>query len=342
LSDLVLLNVDFSNVVFNTVGPIVVTASYSGDTNYAPSSSSATVNVTGSVTETLSASTINPQPGAAVILTALIDTSVKSPAPGGSVVFFNDTDLISGGQIPGTVKYSQITVAEGNAELQATLSFVPPTYTTFVHAFYTGDANFTPRNSNQITITVPGNDFGMYFDHTSVSAAAPGQAAFQVIRIYGQSNYSGTINFTSASCSGLPAESSCSFTPASIVGNGSTTVLISTTGPHTNARTQARSRQVPPLWSLTVSGLLGALLISVPFRRGRHNLLPLLLVAFLLTLPSCGGGGSSGGGSGSGGGGSGGTGTTTDPGTPAGTYTVTVTATSGSLTHTASFQLIVP
>jgi len=55
----------------------------------------------------------------------------------------------------------------------------------------------------------------------------------------------------------------------------------------------------------------------------------LIALAFLLTLPSCGGG------SGGGGGGGG----FTDPGTPVGTTLVTVTVTSGTITHSINFVL---
>jgi hypothetical protein len=333
-NNVALLNVELSNVVFYTVGPVVVAASYSGDTNYAPSNSSATLNVMGSVTNTLSVNTINPQPGASVTLTDLIDTSVKSPMPTGFVAFENITDLYSRGQIPGTVSYSQITDANGNAELQGTLSFVPPTYSTIVQASYGSDPNFGSGNSSQITIIVAGNDFGMYLNQPVVTTSASGPLGSQGVRIYGQSNYNGTINFTPSSCSGLPAESSCSFSPASITGNGSSMILISVTGPHAVGATPAESRDRPaPWWGMVASGMLCLVLTSAPSRRYRHKLLSLLFVVFLIGLSSCGGGSSSAGGGGGGG--------TSDPGTPKGTYTITVTATSGTITHAANFQLVV-
>ena len=328
-----LLNVVLSNVVFNTVGPIVITASYGGDSNYAPSSASGTVNVMGSVTSTLSVNTVNPQPGAAVTVTCLIATSVKSPMPTGLVSFDDLTDILGSLLTLGTPSYSQITDANGNAELQATLTFVPPTYKTIMEASYGGDPNFGPANSNPVTIVVAGNDFGMYLDPFPATASTTsGLLGLQHLRIYGQSNYNGTINFTPSSCSGLPAESSCSFSPASIAGNGATMILISVTAPHAASSMRVGSRHVPLLWG-SGSAMLCLLLAAGPFGRRSYRFLSILLIALLLTIPSCGGGSSGGGGGGSGG--------PTDPGTRVGTYTVTVTATSGSLTHTATFQLVV-
>jgi hypothetical protein len=188
------------------------------------------------------------------------------------------------------------------------------------------DFYFTAPQSNTVTVVVAGNDFGMYINQPSVSASAPGQDAWEGIRIYGQSNYNGTINFTPSSCSGLPPQSSCSFNPASITGNGQTTLMIQTTAPQAQAR---RAMSKSSNWIAMGPLVVGALfLFMAPSRRRRASAMVGLMVLGLLTmLPSCGGGnGGVGGG---------------NSGTPTGTYSVTVTATSGSLSHGTSFTLVV-
>jgi hypothetical protein len=325
-NNVALLNVDFSNVTFNTVGQVTVTASYSGDGNYAPSSSTTIVTVTGIAIASLQATPINPQPGSPVTLTALIDTSVTSPTPSGVVNFFNSTNIFTG-QINGSVTYSQIRDAEGNAELQASITFVPTTFTTVVSASYNG-TDFTANQPNTVTITIAGSDFQILFPQPSITIQ-PGEGAFVGFFIYGEANYTGTVNFTSVSCSGIPQLSTCTIGPASITGNGSGTVVISTKGP--SPRSAAGHGLLG--WAVTSPFALGCLLVFPPRLRRRFStklLLPLL--GILLVLPSCGGGsGSAGGGGGSG-----------NPGTPVGSYTITVNATSTTGTsHNGTFTLIV-
>jgi len=326
-----MLYADLSNVIFTAVGSVAVTAAYSGDANYVPSSSSTNVIVTGQATNTIMASPMNPQPGASVTLTAVIDTSVKSPAPSGVVVFYDSTDATVGSQqIAGNVTYLKTTDMSGNAELQATITFVPPTITTGVQAYYTNDPFFPQGFSNGVNIVLAGNDFGMYPTVSVASAPAQGQDAFEGINIYGETNYTGTINFTGASCTGLPAETTCSFSPASITGTGSTTITLQTTAPTAQAKRTIQSKS--SLWMamgpLVVGGLF---MLFGPSKRNRAaGVVGLMLLGLLIILPSCGGGNSGGGSSGGG-----------NPGTPIGSYTVTVAATSGSLSHSTSFTLLV-
>jgi hypothetical protein len=127
----------------------------------------------------------------------------------------------------------------------------------------------------------------------------------------------------------LPAESKCSFSPASITGSGATTVTVTTMAPHAALRRASGSGAL--LWTTGLGvSLTGILLMGVPSRRRRwSSLLALVLFTCVLALPSCGGSNTSGGGGGG----------PTDPGTPVGNSVVTITATSGSLSHTTTFTL---
>ncbi|MGO8795470.1 MAG: Ig-like domain repeat protein [Candidatus Sulfotelmatobacter sp.] len=321
-----------SNVTFNTAGQITIVASYSGDSNYAPATSSTNVTVMGHATNTLNVSMLNPQPGASVTLTDIIDTAAPSPTPSGHVFFFETTDDGNITAVPGTVTYVQTTDSNGNAELQASVSFVPPTFTTQVQAQYAQDLLFQPGNSNLVTIVIAGNDFSVYAPVGALTAA-PGQSVGGTINIYGESDYTGTINFASTSCSGLPAETACSFSPASVTGTGSTNLTIQTTAAQGEGLRAVHSGVlgIGKVCACLIFG--GIFFVSITSRGRKRRATPILaLLGLLVALPSCGGGSSTSAGGG-----------ISNPGTPLGNYTVTVTATSGSgasaITHTTTFQL---
>jgi subtilisin family serine protease len=138
------------------------------------------------------------------------------------------------------------------------------------------------------------------------------------------------------SCSGLPANVSCSFDPGKILAGGFA-VLTFSSKPASSA---SFNLQVISSWSLCfpVVGLLWAMASK---RRGRARRLEAKLAAVLLTsalLVSCGGGSSAPHVAPSPGGG-GGSAPTSSPTT--GTFSITVTGTSGSIQHSVKISLTV-
>jgi hypothetical protein len=135
----------------------------------------------------------------------------------------------------------------------------------------------------------------------------------------------------SFSCSGLPVESTCAFSPSKIAaGSGETPVTfsISTTAPVLAQQKSNHARRL--IFYCSLLPILGVLLASAGRCTRRRAGLALLLVIVIGEI-ACGGGSSaSSNSSGSG-----------QPGTPPGTYTVTVTATMGSQTNSAPVQLTV-
>ena len=312
----------------NTPGPESITARYSGDSNYAGSTSTTTLNL-GFATPSilLSPASQSVQAGNPAILTAFVDTTNNVATPTGTVLFQSGLDAST---ITGNVVYTPTTDTNGNSALQAQLTFTPAV-SQGVYATYAGDANYGPVGSFVVYITVVGNDFVLLPSQPSLTATK-GSQVFAQLQIVGQSAYNGTVSLTPSSCTGLPAEASCAFNPASITGSGTVGLQISTTGVH-----PASVRGPGVAWATGLGTVACLFLIgSGPRKRRCAAWLSLLTICLLLALPSCGGGSNSGGDAGGGGGS-----LPTDPGTPVGTYTVTVTATSGSLTHTANFQLIV-
>jgi len=305
-----------------SVGNHAITVSYSGDSSYAGSSTSTTITARYGSTISLTPASLTVQPGTNVTLTALVDTSNKNLAPTGSIAF-------SGSPLPlkATVPLTPVLDSNGNSAGQATFSFVASA-DEVVGAQYNGDTNYYSGSAGSI-ITVPGSDFALAITPAAVGVT-PGGTASVVVQIGAQAGYTGTVSFTPASCSGLPAESTCAFTNATITGSGAASLTIATTGPHALIGRKVSSKSI--FWYPQGLGLaMGVALFSSARKKRFISAAKLFAAMLLLTAGiACGGGGSSAGG---------GSGGRLDPGTPRGTYTVTVTANSGTLMHTASFTL---
>ncbi len=315
--------------VFSTSGDHNISVSYSGGSDYAASSAMPLViHAYYQPTMSVTATPANPAAGATVTLTAVVDTTAKNLAPTGTVTFYNaDTS----DALPGSVTLTPTTDGNGNSALQATLQAVPPRNHFNFRASYSGDSNFGAVSTGSSSITVAGSDFSVFSD-PSVGVSRGSTGAIGIL-IDGQASYSGTINFSPSSCSGLPSESSCSFGTPSITGSGSLLMNIATTAPHTVAGRRYRSGSLRlAFWLYTGgAGVFGLFMLPASSSRKRQTLLMLSFVLLAITLPIAGcGGGSSGGG---------GPGPQTDPGTPTGAYTVTVTASDGTTSHTAMFTL---
>jgi subtilase family serine protease len=169
---------------------------------------------------------------------------------------------------------------------------------------------------------------------TTLTVSAPGGTAATTLTITAENGYSGTVN--SFTCTGLPAETTCGFSPASITSSGSTQLTVTTTAA-TSSQLPMGQRGTPIAHpgggarALQIFVIFAILFLATQasMRRLRWSTLAgLLVVGCLLGIVACGGGGSGGGG--------------TNPGTPATTnQTIVVTATDGTNTHSTYFLLTV-
>lgn len=314
------------------VGDNSIVANYGGDAGFTPSVSAAVpITVTKAPTTVgLVASSNNVIQGDPVLFTATVSTNSAALPPAGIMTF-----LSSGTPIASSDNPVSVTGSFGSGNIQTGVIFTAHALAGFstalpfgqnvITAQYSGDSHYMGSISPATTVNVQ-PDFALAFaEPSTMTIARQGDSGSIVLTVTGQPGFNGTINFTPASCTGLPRESACSFSPASITGSGSTTLTVSTTAPH------SAKLESPGWWSTSLGMLAGIFLLGgASRRRSGGRLLSLLVFAFLITIAGCGGGGG-----GSSGGGS------RDLGTPLGTTGVAVTVSSGNLTHSTGFTLIV-
>lgn len=208
----------------------------------------------------------------------------------------------------------------------ATLTVAPPAGSDVITATYSGDANNNPATGSvTVIVTAVAPSFTMSTSSTSMSLSA-GAAGTTTLTLTSNAAFSGTVSF---SCSGLPAEASCTVTPTtlSITPNQTASVVaVIATTPKNNSFQAAI--HTPRVFT-TISGISSASLLLLFWRR-RRNLaawkamaLVVFAVVFAAGLTGCSG--------------------SSDKysGTPAGTSSIVVTATSGSVTVSQTITLTV-
>jgi hypothetical protein len=263
-------------------------------------------------------------PGSSLSFTVQFSNSTSGPAPFGTLNILD-----------GSTSLWSATPSVGAGAL-VTLNTPTAPFSVGTHNLtltYSGDANWLAASSNTITVTIANPDFALTVN-PSVSVVRGAAARVSI----STSSIAGFAGSMSLSCSGLPAETSYSFSPASPTVSSGANLTITTTAPRTASLRQGqRPRRVS--WPAS-TGLILSGVVLLAGGRGRRRYwyvaLALLLAAFLIADVGCGGGSTS-----STNNSAATQASTSDAGTPTGTYTVTVTATSGALTHSTTFSLTV-
>jgi hypothetical protein len=290
------------------VGTHTVSARYSGDANYAADSSAGlAVTITQAASATAVTSSVNPSfAGQSVTLTAKVTSN--GPTHTGNVIFTAGSTTLA-------------TVALSGGAAAYTTSF-DTAGTQMITASYSGDGN-TQASSGVISQVVnaafaqaPGGS-----GSTTLTVKA-GQTVSAPINVTGTAEFSGQVTFV---CSGLPANASCSFSPASITVSGTAAVptLLSINTAASMTTSQLRLRTIA--YGMGLSGLV----MLWPIRRRGFPLFAMMICTVAigaLGLTGC----SSGGGS-----------SAPPTATAAGTYNFTVTASSGSVQSQSSYTLVV-
>ncbi len=285
-------------------------AAYSGSTKYQGSVSSPSIEVIVNPDPTTTVLTASPNPaywGTTVTFTATVSSSIVTPT--GSVSFYDGTTLLATEPLSssGVATCSTIALSVGSHNITAD---------------FEANSDFNASTSNLVVEVIIPVDF-------SISAAPGSQTVYTGLA----ASYTVTITPTpgwslpiALSCTQLPANSSCSFSPATVNGGTwSSTLVVQTTPPSPATTASVISAK------LRVTALAGLFLLIIPrrLRRSRKGW-PLFLVILAILAAGAAITGCSAPGPLSG-------------ATPLGAQTITVTgiATNGaqSLTHTANVTL---
>ncbi len=262
------------------VGGIVISASYSGDSTYAASYSSLTLTVAQAVTTTtLTASSTEQTPQQPMITFTASVASGTGPGPIGKVNFYNGSTLIN---------TNPIALTAG----QASVTYSGPTGTGYaVTATYEGNADYSASTSQALSIAIP-TDFAVTVAPSSVIVPQGGEVQIPTVTLNPQGGISGTV---SLSCTGLPANSTCTFFPTTLSPGGLNPTLSTTLTIYTNVTPlalQSRLDNKKPVGKAPI--LLGALLIPSMFfvlgggigRRRQKWFKALLLIAAVAAFGS--------------------------------------------------------
>lgn len=293
-----------------TIGSHSITASYSGDSGFTASVSTAlSQSVQKADTATSLSAPANANVNQSVTLTATV-TPATSGAPTGAVTFFDGATQIGSSNLNGSggASFSTSSLAAGSHSITAV---------------YAGDSNFNGSTSSTSTVVVTTSSFSLSLPGSSLGSVVPGSSAHATVTI----TPSGGLDPSTVTlgCSVSPVvnpAATCSIGATTVAsGTGSATLTVSTVGPHAALNHPSGSM-------LMALGLLipGLALCGLGTRNGDRKKLLIICLAFL-ALTSCifqtACAGASTGGSGS-------------AGTPAGSYTVTVTGNAGGVQQTAS------
>jgi len=283
-------------------GSYPATAAFAGTSNFEASSDSLTEVIIAARTATGLTATPNPgnqnQP---VTLTATV-ASGPNPVGNGNVTFYDGSTSLGTSALD----------SSGTATLNATFTVLGAHDLT---AVYAGNADFLSSTSPIFKETITAGDFSIRATPGGSSVYTGQSSAVQV----SVASINGFAQPLALSCSGLPANTTCAFTPAAFSnGQGDTRLVIQTSAPQHSAAA-----------SLSILGLLALVFLPGWKRRSVFLRLGVLLVALgaAASLSGC---------------------ASADPisaGTPPGKYHVAVTASTtgpgAPLVHSADVTLTV-
>jgi FtsP/CotA-like multicopper oxidase with cupredoxin domain len=308
------------------IGSNSITAVYNAVSPFSGSTSAAltvTINKIATTT-TLTASATTATAGASLTFTATVGGGSGTTVPTGSVIFSNGTTALG-------------TVVINSSGVATYTTTALPVGSNSIAAAYSGDSSFSSSTSAALAITInapPPADFTLGVNPASLSLST-GKSGTSTITLTPQNGFNTAVTF---SCTGLPLQSQCSFSPQTVTPDGtnaaSTTLTITTT-----ASTASLQEPAPfshqPLLAFLFPGIGITLGLTLRSRKRlsngfRHFGTLLLVLSFAGLLNACGGSKVNTG--------------TGNTGTPTGTSTITITATtSGSTptTHTSTLSLTV-
>lgn len=243
-----------------SIGSYSITASYGGSADDAASTSTpVVVDVIASATTTTLNASPNPTPfGSTVTFTATVGSATAMPV--GSASFYDGSVLLTTkALVSGVASYSTGALGVGSHNISAT---------------YAGGTGFNASTSNTVVEVISPVDFSISAS-PSAQTIYTGEAASYRVTITPGVGFDLPV---ALSCTQLPANTTCTFSPATVSGgSGSTTLTVQTRAPGKAATASALTTKVG------VPMLAGFLLLFIPrrFRRSRNG-----WTMFLAILPS--------------------------------------------------------
>jgi len=290
-------------VTIPNAGSYALTAQYSGDSNYAASTTSTTINVLHRATASISVSPTAVNYGGTVTITGIIDTAIPSSntalKPTGTVTLSGTAD----GQIKSGA--TTITTADesGNWAIQLSATVKPTNGENFVIT-YNSDSNYgtASASSNLVAVNLP--DFSLTANPGLLTITA-GQNGSSTITIAPLTSMSSTVVLT---CSDpLLMNVACTISPASIRlannASGTATVTLTSLGPSSSGTSSAlRKRRRGMIWiskpaawrlggSCVCAVLLMLLWLMSAHKRSYRVALGLAVSCVVALAFGCGGGG---------------------------------------------------
>jgi subtilase family serine protease len=321
-----------ANLTIPTGGSHTLSASYSGDSNYAPASYNfGNLVVLWQTTETITASATNINYGQSVTLTVTVTSPGKTPPMTGNFGIY-----ASYTPIPSPVTPTLSTDASGNQVLTATITTTPQN-SEFISVNYSGDTTFAGNSAGAPFINVFIPDFSIPDTNITITAGQPQTVTVNVTPL---TTTPSPVTFNPLPGGWLPPGMSLSYNPTTVNLNGSPVPLdltlttpAPTGGPVSAASSsQQRNYVLPPgrwtWWTISfVSALAMLLFLSMGTSKIKYRAALFAATVFLVSFVlGCGGGGASIATGGSGGGG------------PVAT-SITLTTSSAKVPSTSSFTL---
>ncbi len=297
------------DAIFTDVGIHAITAQYSGDGVFLPSSERIPLQVTELATVVTLLAPADAAPGSAVTLTATVNS--VGGVPTGQITF------LDGNTVLGTAPLNAADIA-----ILRIATLTPGAHT--LTASYGGDGKFGSSTSAAVTITIANADFSLGATPRNATVMA-GQSTQFMLTITPAGGFADNVTFSCSPVSGI----TCTFNPPTVSPSNGTasTNLTVTTSASVSRYGLLIMHQLGPCALLVALALFNFVAWrGGKLRNARASLLPaaaaLAIVALGLAIGGCGGYGSS-------------------PQPNRGTASLSVTAQSGTISHATTVSVTV-
>jgi uncharacterized protein (TIGR03118 family) len=296
------------DTIFNASGIHNITAQYSGDGVFLPSSQQIPVQVTGLTTMLTLAAPADAAPGSAVTLTATITSTGGTPT--GDIAFHDGNTSLGSAPLDGVgvAVLRNNTLAAGAHSLTAS---------------YAGDGKFGVSTSPAVTINFASPDFSLGASPATAVVLA-GQSTQFILTVTPAGGFANNVTFSCAPIIGI----TCAFSPATVTpanGAATTTLTVSTSSSVSRYGLLMPSLGGPCAFLVALALFSFAMCRARNVRVARASLRAAMaagIIAVGLAVVGCGGYGSN-----------------TQPNR--GTASILVTAQSGAISHTTIVKVTV-